>query len=85
MNQRNVAALLAIMELPEAPRSGDYLQSHEELLADWLASHGVLVPSTLNNGQVQDVWSTMPTPMDPLHGSTEQFRLALERIAKGEA
>ena len=79
-NQRNVDALTKLL--------ADWAASDEpdgnEELAHWLASHGVLAPSALINGEVMAIWNTDPRYTPDHSGGTGDCRRMLERIARGD-
>ena len=85
MNERNVAALKAI--LVELLKPGNLSADEVRDLAEDLAGQGVLVPSSLTDEQARDVVSAR-LDFEPPGTYTVRPRLViatLERVARGEA
>ena len=78
MNQANVAALKAL--LVELLEPGNLSADEVGDLAEDLAGHGVLVPSSLTNEELTTVWEEIESVPDGANNA----RSGLERIARGE-
>jgi hypothetical protein len=81
-NLLNVAELTRLIEA--APQDGDHVHSRAELQAQFLAAHGVVVPSALTEDDAvklgADAAATVPAERSEIALCVRQN---LERIARG--